>query len=691
MSDLLIEILTEELPARFVSDAQTQLVERVTAHLNEFFIGHGDVCGFSTPRRLVALVRKVNEQTDTRTMEVKGPARASSYDAQGNPMPALLGFCRGQAVDPADVYAVDVAGKSYVYARKTVAGQKSSELVEAFLPLLPREVTFPKMMHWEESGFQFARPIRGLLALLGADVLHWEVAGVQSSNTTYGLRVGKPKPVAVTSPEDYMRRLREAFVIVDPVERRRLIEKQSDKLLKPLGFKLGDNTGDLLDEVVNLVEYPSVFLGDLPKIATELPESVVRSVLQQQMHSFLVYDQDGDVVPHFLSVRNGLTDFIDIVRRGNESVANARLLDAAFFIQEDMREPLEAYLGRLDTLIFMDKLGTMAAKTLRLERLATCATMYASVTQEERATLLAAAHLSKADLATSMVKEYTSLQGEIGSVYLSRSGGSADIVSAIREQYMPRSPSEDIPATRAGRLLGVIDKIDTLTGILGTGFNPSGSEDPYGLRRAGNGIVRTIVESRESVDLETLVQQSVEAYQTAGSLPHPEDLQQRVLDYLKGRAAQYFKEKQLTREYAPLESLPFVELGSVPERMQALREAVNDPALMALSDSHRRIQNITKGLPVVVSLPADLVLTDPEELALRQSAEEAGPRILQFLEERKYSEAIRTCEGLTVSIIAFFDRILVMAPDERVRSARLLLLCYVKHILGLVGDYSRIT
>ncbi|MFZ2412928.1 MAG: glycine--tRNA ligase subunit beta, partial [Candidatus Cryosericum sp.] len=228
-------------------------------------------------------------------------------------------------------------------------------------------------------------------------------------------------------------------------------------------------------------------------------------------------------------------------------------------------------------------------------------------------------------------------------------------------------------------------------GILGTGFNPSGSEDPYGLRRAGNGIIRTIVESRESVDLETLVQKTVEAYQAAGSLPHPEDLQQRVVDYLKGRVTQYFKEKQLTREYAPLESLPFVELGSVAERMQALHEAVNDPALMTLADSHRRIQNITRGLPAVMNLPADLVLTDPEELVLRQSAEAAGPRILQFLAERMYSEAIRTCEELAAPVTAFFDRILVMAPDERVRSARLLLLCYLKYILGLVCDYSKLT
>ncbi len=691
MSDLLIEILTEELPARFVDNARTQLVEHVAAHLDESFIGHGDVRGYSTPRRLVVLAQDVKEQTDPRTTEVKGPAKASSYDAQGNPTQALLGFCRGQGVDPTDAYTVDVAGKSYVYARKIVPGQKSSELIEVFLARLPHEVTFPKMMRWEESGFQFARPIRGLIALFGSEVLQWEVAGVHSSNATYGLRVGKPKSIAVASPEDYLRRLREAFVILDPAERRRMIQKQTDKLLKPLDFRLGDNVSDVLDEVVNLVEYPSVFLGDLPQIATELPESVVRSVLQQQMHSFLVYNEDGNVVPHFLSVRNGLTDFIDIVRRGNESVANARLLDAAFFIQEDTHEPLEAYVARLDTLIFMDRLGTMAAKTLRLERLAACATVYASVTPEERATLIAAAHLSKADLATSMVKEYTSLQGEIGSVYLSRSGGSPAIVSAIREQYVPRSPSEDIASTAAGRLLGVIDKIDTLVGILGTGFNPSGSEDPYGLRRAGNGIVRTIVESREPVDLETLVRKAVEGYQATDSLPHPEDLQQRVLDYLKGRIAQYFKEKQLTREYAAFEFLPLVELSSIPERMQALHEAAGDTTLVTLADSHRRIQNITRGLPAVTSLPPDLLLTDPEELVLRESADAAAPRILQFLAVRKYPEAIRTCEELAVPVTAFFDRVLVMATDERVRSARLLLLCYLKYILGLVCDYSKLT
>ncbi|HWQ21364.1 MAG TPA: glycine--tRNA ligase subunit beta [Clostridia bacterium] len=691
MSDLLIEILTEELPARFVDNAQTQLMESVVAHLDEYFIQHGDVHGFSTPRRLVVLAQNVKEQTDARTTEVKGPARASSYDAQGNPTPALLGFCRGQGVEPSDAYIMDVAGRQYVYARKTIPGQRSSGLVEAFLPRLPRELTFPKMMHWEESGFQFARPIRGLLALLGPEVLHWEVAGVVGSNTTYGLRVGKPKPIAVASPEDYMRKLREAFVIVDPAERRRLIEKQAEKLLKPLGYKLGDNMSDLLDEVVNLVEYPSAFLGDLPEIAAGLPESVVRSVLQQQMHSFLLYDQNGNVVPHFLSVRNGLTDFIDIVRRGNESVANARLLDAAFFIQEDMREPLEAYVGRLDTLIFMDKLGTMAAKTLRLERLADRAAEYSSLTSEEEATLTSAAHLSKADLATSMVKEYTSLQGEIGSVYLSRAGGSPDVVSAIREQYVPRSPGEGIAATRVGRLLGVVDKVDTLVGILSTGFNPSGSEDPYGLRRAGNGIVRTVVESRESVDLETLVSAGIEAYRSTGSLPHPEELQQRVLDYLRGRVAQYFKEKQLTREYAALESLPIAELGSVPDRMQALHEAAGDPALLTLSDSHRRIQNITKGLPASTSLPADLLLTDPEEVTLKQAAETTAARISLALERRDYLDAIHACEELSVPVTLFFDHILVMAPDERVRSARLLLLCYLKYILGLVCDYSKLT
>ncbi|MHB8071704.1 MAG: glycine--tRNA ligase subunit beta [Candidatus Cryosericum sp.] len=691
MSDLLIEILTEELPARFVNDAQALLAERVAAHLDEAFIGHGEVRGLSTPRRLIVVVRNAAEQTASRTTEVKGPAKSSSYDAEGNPTAALLGFCRGQGVDPSDAYPADIAGKTYMHVRKTVPGQGSAQLIEAFLAHLPREVTFPKMMHWEESGFQFARPIRGLLALLGTTVLRWEIAGVQSSNVTYGLRVGKPKPVTVSSPEDYMRRLREAFVIVDPSERRRLIEKQTERLLKPLGLKLGDNADGLLDEVVNLVEYPTVFLGNLPAIATELPESVVRSVLQEQMHSFLVYDQDDNVVPHFISVRNGLSDFIDIVRRGNESVANARLLDAAFFINEDVREPLEAYVSRLDSLVFMDKLGTMADKTRRLEKLAAETPTFAAVTPDEQAAVVAAAHLAKADLATNMVKEYTSLQGEIGSVYLSREERSPDVVSAVREQYVPRSPSEDVASTRTGRLLGIIDKVDTLVGILGTGFNPSGSEDPYGLRRAGNGIVRTIVEAREPADLEVLVTRAIECYQSSVPLPHPEDLQRKVVDYLRGRIAQYFKERQMTKEFAPLESLPLSELGSISERMRALSEVAGSPLLVPLSDSHRRIQNITKTLSPVAALPADLALTEPEEIALRQAAEVAAPRIQQHLSQREYVRAIEACEQLAAPVALFFDRILVMATDERVRSARLLLLCYLKYILGSVCDYSKLT
>jgi glycyl-tRNA synthetase beta chain len=691
MSDLLIEILTEELPARFVNGAQAQFAERVVTHLDESFIGHGDARGLSTPRRLVVLVRDVAERTDPRTTEAKGPAKSSSYDAEGKPTAALLGFCRGQGVDPAVAYPADVAGKTYMHVRKTIPGQESSQLIEAFLTRLPHEITFPKMMHWEESGFQFARPVRGLLALLGTIMLHWEIAGIQGSNVTFGLRVGKPKAVTVTSPEDYMRRLREAFVIVDPSERRRLIEKQTDRLLKPLGFKLGDNTGSLLDEVINLVEYPTVFLGDLPKTATELPESVVRSVLQEQMHSFLVYDHADNVVPHFLSVRNGLSDFIDIVRRGNESVANARLLDAAFFIQEDMREPLETYVSHLDSLVFMDRLGTMADKTHRLEKLAASASTYAVVTPEEQTAVTAAAHVAKADLATNMVKEYPSLQGEIGSVYLSREGQSPEVVSALREQYVPRSPSEDVASTRTGRLLGIMDKTDTLAGILGTGFNPSGSEDPYGLRRAGNGIIRTIIEAREPVDIEALVARTIECYQSTLPLPRPEDLQQKVIDYLRGRIAQYFKERQMTKEYGPLESLPLAELSSVSERLLALGEVAGDALLVPLADSHRRIQNITRGLPAVSTLPTDVTLTEPEEIALRQAAEAAAPRIRQSLSQREYTQAIRTCEELAAPVALFFDRILVMATEERVRSARLLLLCYLKYILGSVCDYSKLT
>lgn len=691
MADLLIEILVEELPSRFITDAQNQMADRVASHLDELLIGHGDVRSFSTPRRLVVLAQAVKEQTESRTVDAKGPAASISYDADGNPTPALLGFCRGQGVSLSDIRIEEQEGKSYVHARKTVPGQKSSELIESFLSHLPREITFPKMMRWEESGFQFARPIRGLTALLGTEVLHWEIADVQGSNTTFGLRVGKPKALVVSSPEEYMKKLREAFVIVDPLERRRLIEKQAERILQPLGFKLGSDTGDLLDDVVNLIEYPSVFLGSLPAIAVELPESVVRSVLQQQMHSFLVYDLNDNVVPHFLSVRNGLTDFIDIVRQGNENVANARLMDAAFFIQEDTQHSLETYVDRLDSLIFMDALGTMAAKTLRLEQLASLAPSYALLEPEDTAILISAAHLSKADLATNMVKEYTSLQGEIGSVYLHRAGASTSLTSAIREQYVPRSPSEDIAQSKIGRLLGLIDKVDTITGILGTGFNPSGSEDPYGLRRAGNGIVRTIVESGDPVDLEILVARSIEVYEGTNVLQHQDDLPQRVLGYLKGRILQYFREKHLTNEYAPFEYLPLADLGSVPARMQALREAGDNAALLALADSHRRILNITKGLREVASLPDELLLTEPEELDLRRLSEEALPRVIERVTTHRYVEAIRICEDLAGPIAMFFDRILVMAPDENVRSARLLLLCYLKYILGRVCDYSKLT
>ncbi len=691
MNDLLIEILTEELPARFVDDAREQLVTHVLEHLDEACIAHGAARGMSTPRRLVALVKEVADATEPRTVDVKGPPSTVSYDAEGKPTAAMLGFCRGQGIDSSAAFEQDVAGRKYIYVRKTLPARASSELIEQFLSRIPREIAFPKSMHWEESGFQFARPIRSLLCLFGNTVLNWEIAGVHSAATTYGLRIGKTRPITIPSPEDYVRRLREAFVVADPLERHRLIEKQAERLLRPLGFKMGPNAGDLMKEVVNLVEYPTCFLGSLPAIASELPESVIRSVLQEQMHSFILYDGDGNVVPHFLSVRNGLSDFIDIVRHGNESVANARLQDAAFFLAEDTRQPLQAYANRLDTLVFMDRLGTMADKTHRLESLAAVASTFTTVTQPEQETLLSAARLAKADLATNMVKEYTSLQGEIGSVYLTRQGQAPDIASAVREQYMPRSPSESVASTRAGRLLGIIDKVDLLVGILGTGFNPSGSEDPYGLRRAGNGIVRTIMEAQERVDIESLVAAAIECYRASLPLPACEGLQERVVDYLQSRVVQYFKERQMTREYAPFELLPLAELSSIPARMHALNDFAGNTLLTPLADSHRRIQNITRELLPARSLPSDLLLTEPEEYALRQAAEGAFPIVELSLKHGDYAQAIRTCEGLAGPVTSFFDRILVMATDDRVKSARLLLLCFVKYILGSVCDFSKLT
>lgn len=691
MSDLLIEILTEELPARFVDDAREQLVAHVSEHLDEACIAHGAAQGMSTPRRLVVLVKGVADATEPRIVDVKGPPSTASYDTEGKPTAAMLGFCRGQGVDPSASFEQDIAGKKYIYVRKALPAKASSELIEEFLGRIPQEIAFPKSMHWEESGFQFARPIRSLLCLFGNTVLTWEIAGVHGAATTYGLRIGKTRPITISSPEDYARRLREAFVIVDPSERRRLIEKQAERLLRPLGFKMGPNVGDLMNEVVNLVEYPTCFLGSLPAIASELPESVIRSVLQEQMHSFILYDGDGNVVPHFLSVRNGLSDFIDIVRHGNESVANARLQDAAFFITEDTRQPLQAYANRLDTLVFMDRLGTMADKTYRLENLAAVVSTFASVTPSEQEILLSAARLAKADLATNMVKEYTSLQGEIGSVYLTRQGQAPDIASAVREQYMPRSPSESIASTRAGRLLGIIDKIDLLVGIFGTGFNPSGSEDPYGLRRAGNGIIRTIIEAQERVDIESLVAAAIGCYQASLPLPACEGLQERVIDYLRSRIVQYFKERQMTREYTPFELLPLTELSSISARMRALSDFAGDTLLTPLADSHRRIQNITRELPPTPSLLPDLLLTEPEEHALRQAAERVSPIVELSLKRGNYAQAIRACEELAEPVTLFFDRILVMATDDRVKSARLLLLCFVKYILGSVCDFSRLT
>jgi glycyl-tRNA synthetase beta chain len=690
MSDLLLEILVEELPARFVDSASSQLCQLVVNHLDELYISHGDARGLATPRRLVVLVQSVAEATEPRTADVKGPPRLASYDSDGHPTAALAGFCRTQEVDVSEVHDVEMQGRTYVFATKTIPGQQSSRLIESFLPRLLREISFPKTMRWEESGLQFARPIRALTALLGETQLSWEAAGVVGSNTTFGLRVGKPRPISFVNADEYFRKLREAFVILDRAERKRSIEKQASRLLSPSPFHLGSDADTLFDDVVNLVEYPTVFLGELPATATGLPAVVVRSVLEEQMHSFPLYDGDNAIAPQFLSVRNGLGDFIEKVRHGSENVANARLMDASFFIKEDTRHPLASFVPKLDSLMFMDRLGNMAQKTSRLETMARHAGEYSKLSPHDVDVLAAAARVAKADLATSMVKEYTSLQGEMGRVYLEKEGAPADVAAAVREQYLPRSATDAVASTRCGRLLGILDRVDTIVGILGTGFNPSGSEDPYGIRRAGNAIVRTILEQAESIDLERLTSVDMRAYEESGIQLESGNLQTNVLEYLAGRVVQYYKERQSSRDYAPFDALPLDQLATVPARINALRERSGDAGLSALADSHRRIQNITKGIEDTTVLPADLPLTEPEERTLRDNAEVCASNVSRFLSLGQYGEAIRSCEALTPSISQFFDKILVMTHDDSLRSARLLLLCYLKHILGSVCDFSRL-
>lgn len=511
MSNYLLEIGVEEIPAAYVKGTKIQLEDKFRKLVKENNLEVGAIEVESTPRRYAILLRDIVADTSEKTVSVKGPSVKIAYDADGNAQKPLLGFLKGQGASIDDVIIREVKGVDYIFVEKKEVSKPLSEILRENVYDIVKSITFPRSMRWAGKSIRWARPIRWFVSLLDDEVLEFDAEGIEVSNVTKGHRVLGSSHLVIDKIENYEKLLKENYVILRYKDRKDIIVKGLNRLSSEVGGEYLEDE-DLLDEVINIVEYPTVLLGDINKDYLSLPKEVITTPMKDHQRYFPIIDENKNLMPYFLLVRNGDLEFGDVVVTGNKKVLVARLEDAKFFYEKDLQKPLEAYVDDLDKLTFFEGLGTMKQKTERLVELAQRYMESLSAADDMKEPVKRAAYLAKADLVTNMVVEFTELQGIMGSIYALESGEEQRVATAIRESYMPRSANDELPSTMTGIILSIADKMDTIAGLYAIEKYVTGSQDPNGLRRACLGIINIFIENSIDADLKKLTNDALLAY-----------------------------------------------------------------------------------------------------------------------------------------------------------------------------------
>jgi glycyl-tRNA synthetase len=705
-TDFVLEIGTEELPAQDVTAGIEQLSTAVPALLDELRLDHGPVRVAGTPRRLVVHVKDLAPRQRDEEQSAKGPPAQVAFDASGEPTKAALGFARGQGVEVADLQVRDVAEGKYVFALRRVEGRPVAEVLSEAMPGFIAGINFGKGMRWNQSGVSFSRPIRWLVCLLEDQVIPFEFAGVISGQVSRGPRRAGSPPVKVETATDLFSTLAAQDIVVDVDERRAAIQEQIQSLAAEVGGVVPPDPA-LLEEVTNLIEQPTALRGEFDPAYLSLPEPVLITVMKKHQRYFPVVGRSGDqgiresgqpqipdsqrpdsVLPYFIAVRNGGTEHLGVVRRGNEEVLRARYADADYFFKADTAQPLEGFLPRLDTLMFQEQLGSILDKTRRLEQLALAIGGELGLTRDELETTRQAAHLCKADLATQMVVELTSLQGVMGREYALRSGEREAVADAIYEHYLPRFVGDQVPATRPGLALGLANRLDSLIGLFAVGLAPTGSADPYGLRRDALGLVMALLETK--IDYPIARGLHAAARLLPGGAEASQESLTACLDFVKRRLEGVLRERDLRHDVV---RAALAERGDNPYRCllaaQALQVWVEredwEPLLIAYARCKRIVRPIldeARGYQVDSGAFVEEASHDLWA-AYQRATENLGP-------DREVDAVMIALGQLTDPINIFFDRVLVMAEDEDLRRNRLALVYAIAAIPDGVVDLSQV-
>ena len=677
--DLLFEIGAEEIPAGFMPNILGQLKQLAETKLNDAHLPFESIETYGTPRRLALIVKGIADASAEISERHKGPSASIAYDADGNATKAAIGFARGKGLDVADLVVED----GYIYAETKTAGVPAKDIVTDMLPQLITGLNFPKSMHWGDLDAKFVRPVRWLVALLDEEVIPVEFATVQSGNVSRGHRFLGADEITIKNAASYVDTLKENFVMVDQDARRELISKQLHDMAASKNASIVWDD-DLLEEINYLVEWPTALCGGFEESYLALPDAAIITPMKDHQRYFPLVGQDGKLLPMFLTVRNGSDHSIEVVQAGNERVLRARLDDAKFFFNEDRKKPLIDRQDGLTKIVFQEGLGNLADKTERLLKLGRVFGEECGLHEDAAVVLERATELAKTDLTTGMVTEFTELQGVMGKEYALLDGESPEVAEAIFEQYLPRFAGDVLPQTEAGKVLSIIDKVDNIVATFSRGLIPTGSQDPYALRRQTIGILNILLGSEWNISLRPIFKASMELLNVAAD--KQEELLNQVEEFFTLRLKNIFLDREVPHHVIDLllsnNELSVADAEGLVNALLANRIDEN----VELVQAYTRMYNLVKDVEYT-GVNSDLLKEDAEK-ALFEAASKASEASLAAWEAGDYAAVVAVPATLVPTINQFFEDVMVMDKDEAIKANRLQLVRLTYSVMAIIGDIS---
>ena len=688
--DFLFELGTEELPPKALKNLAISLLSSVENQLKEAEVSFKNTKWFASPRRLAFIINDLAECQNDIEIEKQGPLISIAYN-DGEATRVGLGFAKSCGVEIDNLSRIDTPKGEKLYFKTIQNGHQTTELLQNIIAKALKQLPIPKMMKWGSSDIEFVRPVHWVVALFGDDIINLEILGHKATNTTYGHRFHHPEAIVIHSIDKYVTLLTNAMVVVDWQERKDNIIKQAKELAKKNGYQVVlDN--DLVEEVCAIVEYPNAMLCDFDKDFLRVPQEALISSMEEHQKCFALLNKNDELVEHFITISNILSKKPELVTTGNQKVMNARLADAAFFYDSDLKAPFENLLPKLESVTFHNKLGNMHQKA---QRIAISSQKLAMLSDADSESAYRAGLLAKADLISDMVFEFTDLQGIIGKYYAKAHGESEIVADAIEQQYWPKYSGAELPRTDVANCVALAEKLDTLVGIFGIGQKPTGNKDPFALRRSAIGILRILCDTSVDISLEQVIDIAIESYKTINGIEFKSDIKIEILSFCNDRLKNLYKDEGISTDmFASVNNTDYQSIKDFDARVQAVKKFSESDNAQSLIASNKRVANIlnknANDATAIFDVELAKQIDNGYEIALADSIEEITSDISKYIQNRDYDYALKLLGTLDKVISEFFDNVMVIDDDLKIRANRIALLKDLNQIFVSIADISKL-